>query len=143
MSRKNCVKERIKVDLPCSHCQDLLNRKSWIYEERVLECSVCRKCQEKCWKEWDKMQSLRDIGEQTLKERRDSMLAGFDAVGLRAFAGDNLRKARSEKQLREQTDTAVASTESLARDGLRRIDTRLQAQALRKAQSEEGLRIVD
>lgn len=53
ISRKNCPKEKITIGLPCTHCQGLLKRRTWVFEERMLQCRVCKGCQARCWKEWE------------------------------------------------------------------------------------------
>jgi hypothetical protein len=64
MARRNCPKTTIQVDIPCSHCQDLLKRKTWVFAERMLECRVCKTCQDRCWREWDKRnRSLQPTGD--------------------------------------------------------------------------------
>jgi heterodisulfide reductase subunit C len=53
----------ISVDIPCGHCRDLLKRDTWVFEERMLECRVCKGCQERCASEIEKQKIAEEVSE--------------------------------------------------------------------------------
>lgn len=62
MARRNCSKMTIRVEVPCRHCQELLKRKTSAFE-RMLECSVCKGCQDRCLMEWEKRKAAESVVE--------------------------------------------------------------------------------
>ena len=66
VARRNCPKVAVKVEVPCGHCRGLLklSRNEWVFQERMLECGVCRMCQERCMVEWGKMEEAKAAAEE-------------------------------------------------------------------------------
>ncbi|TID25215.1 hypothetical protein E6O75_ATG04420 [Venturia nashicola] len=79
ISRRNCKKEAIHVDIPCGHCRGLLGRETWYFEARLKRSRVCGECEERCWREVEGQGAAAMEKESTEGEmRRDSY---FDARG--------------------------------------------------------------
>lgn len=90
ISRKNCKKEVIHVDIPCEHCRDVLGKEVWMFEAKVKRLRVCLGCQEKCWREVERQE--REAGETGKEDtRRDSFLMQEEK---------GVRKIQSERNLK-------------------------------------------
>lgn len=81
ISRKNCEKEVIHVDIPCEHCKDLLGKEKWCYEARAKRTRVCKECQERCWREMEREMEVETEAEEKEEmekedDRRDPYLDG-------------------------------------------------------------------
>lgn len=107
VSRKRSPKEVISIKLSCSHCRDMLGKKTWTYETRVMESKVCQRCQERCWWEVGKqeLEAARHEKEEVSK-KRDSVLSEIDIGTVQTFEDKkkDLRKVQSDRDLRRVTD---------------------------------------
>lgn len=127
MSRKNCKKEVIHIDIPCGHCRDLLGKETWMFEAKVKKSRVCLGCQERCWMEVERQEREADeVGKEDT--RRDSFLMQ-EEKGVRKIQSDrnlaevgadakiedpsfveetvDLRKVRSDWQLQRATTASI------------------------------------
>lgn len=109
MARKNCPKEVIHVDIPCTHCRDALGKKIWMYEARVKRSRICKKCQEKCWTEVEAQRDEAEFGKVEVVDdtRRDSFLMQGDVVG----EEKGVRKIQSERNLKVNVSAEALKTE--------------------------------
>lgn len=105
MSRKNCPKEVIRVDIPCGHCRDALGMQSWMYEAKIKKSRICEGCQAKCWEEVEKEKVEIAARVENEDNRRDSFLMQVDEKGL--------RRIQSEKNLRGDVKVNAAKMKDL------------------------------
>jgi hypothetical protein len=135
MSRRNCPKEVIHVDIPCQHCRDTLGKKSWKYEARVQKTRICERCQNKCWAEVEARHLEEEItvrqAEKEEKGQQDNRRDSFLMQGDVAAEEKSLRKVQSEKNLK-----AGANPDSQTQKDPTHVDT---TPDLRKVRSDRQL----
>ncbi|QDS75561.1 hypothetical protein FKW77_005794 [Venturia effusa] len=100
MSRKNCKKEVIHVEIPCGHCRNILGKEVWKFEARVKRSKVCAGCQERCWREVEKME--KDAEMARADNRRDSFFMQEE---------NGVRRIQSDRNLKEKVGVEIVKTE--------------------------------
>lgn len=130
MSRKNCKKEVIHVDIPTGHCRMLLGKEKWVFEAKVKRSRVCGGCLERCWGEVERQEAASAAVKQ--EDRRRDYFLMLEEKGMRRIQSErnlkgevgvdvekkmedpgfvketaDLRKVRSDWQLQHATTASI------------------------------------